>query len=67
MLLLIGVALLYHRGTAHSDSVPGWVDKGDVIPVHNGIVVIFIREENPGNYNNMDETRGHCAKGKCLS
>lgn len=64
MLLLIGVALLYHRGTAHIDSVTEWVDKGAVIPVHNGIVVISIREEN---YNNMNETRGHCAKGKCLS
>lgn len=64
MLLLIGVSLLYHGGTTHTDSVTGWVDKGDVISVHSGIVVISIREENPDNYNSMDETRGHCAKGK---
>ena len=36
--------------------------KENVVHTYNGILFSFKKEGNPAICNNMDKTRGHCAK-----
>ena len=39
-----------------------WMDKGDVVCIHNGILFSHKKERNPPIWDNMDKPWGHYAK-----